>query len=64
MKLLTSLFSPLVFSIGFVSPLIAQILLASSWVAEQALAYGIGLGIGISLGILAQIKGSWLWVTS
>ena len=64
MKLLEYIFSPIVFSIGFVSPLIAQILLATSMVDEQRLAYGIGLGIGVALGVMAQFRGSWIWVRS
>jgi hypothetical protein len=64
MKLLEIIFSPIVFSIGFLSPLMAQFLLASNMVGEQTLAYGIGLGIGISVGIIAQARGSWIWVKS
>jgi len=64
MKLLEYLFSPLVFSIGFVSPLIAQILIASNLVSDQTTAYGVGLGVGLAFGITAQIRGSWLWVKS
>ena len=64
MKVLEIIFSPIVFSIGFLAPLIAQVLLASNMVGGQTLAYGIGLGIGIAVGIIAQVRGSWIWVKS
>ena len=64
MKLLEYIFSPIIFGIGFISPLVAQMLLATGLVTEQTTAYGISLGIGLALGIAAQFRGSWLWVKS
>lgn len=60
-KLIGYLFSPLTFSIGFLSPLIGQILTALDYTSDIDNIY-LGLGIGISLGLMAQIRGSWVWV--
>lgn len=54
-------FSPLVFGLAFMAPLSAQILdtlavtlpVANIWV---------GLVIGLALGLMAQFRGSWLWI--
>lgn len=60
-KLIGYLFSPLAFAIGFLSPLIAQTLDALQYSVGINNLY-IGLAIGISLGLMAQIRGSWVWV--
>jgi hypothetical protein len=60
-KFIAYLFSPLAFAIGFLSPLIAQILSAVNDFAGINNLY-IGLIIGISLGVMAQVRGSWIWV--
>lgn len=60
-KLIGYLFSPLAFSIGFLSPLIAQVLNAANYSAGINNLY-IGLVVGLSLGVMAQIRGSWVWV--
>ena len=59
--LITWFFSPLVFGLAFIAPLSAQILdrvditlpIANIWV---------GLMIGLGLGLMAQTRGSWLWI--
>jgi hypothetical protein len=60
-KLIGVLFSPLVFGIGFVAPLAAQILTGLGYSAGIDNVY-IGLAIGGSLGLMAQVRGSWVWV--
>ena len=62
MKLLSILFSPLVFALGFLAPMIAQILLASSLVESLQSAYLMAFAIAVSLGLMAQFRGSWLWI--
>ena len=62
MKLIELLLSPIAFSIGFLAPLLAQVLLAINTELSTPIAYGTGLAISISLGIVAQSRGSWLWV--
>jgi hypothetical protein len=62
MKLIELFLSPIAFSIGFLAPLIAQVLLSINTELSTPVAYGTGLAISISLGIVAQSRGSWLWV--
>lgn len=52
---------PLIFGFGFLAPLSAQIITAASW----ALPFGLtpliaGLIIGGGLGLIAQIRGTWV----
>ncbi len=61
-KLVGVLFSPFVFSLGFLSPLIAELLnLAEISVFGIETIY-IGLLVGGLLGLVAQRRGSWIWV--
>ena len=62
MKLIELFLSPIAFSIGFLAPLLAQVLLATNEQLSTPIAYGTGLAISISLGIVAQRRGSWVWV--
>ena len=62
MKLIELLLSPIAFSIGFLAPLLAQVMLAMNTQLSTPVAYGTGLAISISFGIVAQSRGSWLWV--
>ncbi len=60
-KLVGYLFSPLAFGIGFLSPLAAQslTLLGVTTAFDNIV---LGLLIGLSLGLMAQLRGSWVWV--
>jgi hypothetical protein len=61
-KLVGVLFSPFVFSLGFLAPLIAELLnLAEISVFGIETIY-IGLLVGGLLGLVAQRRGSWIWV--
>jgi hypothetical protein len=62
MKFLVYLFSPLVFGVGFLAPLIAQLLTAVSFSINGIDNIYLGLFIGCLLGLIAQIRGSWVWV--
>ena len=62
MKLIELLLSPIAFSIGFLAPLLAQVLLVINTELNTPVAYGAGLAISISFGIVAQTRGSWLWI--
>lgn len=62
MKLLGFLFSPLVFGLAFLAPLISQSLLALNWQIAGVDTIWVGLLIGGGLGLMAQIRGSWFWL--
>lgn len=62
MKLIGLFLSPIAFSIGFLTPLTAQVILAMSADFGTTMAYGIGFAISIPFGIMAQLRGSWIWV--
>ncbi len=60
-KLIGVLFSPVVFGLGFIAPLVAQTLtrLDVSMGIENVY---VGLIVGLSLGLMAQFRGSWVWM--
>ena len=62
MKLIGLFLSPIVFSIGFLTPLLAQVILATSTEISSLTAYGIGFAVSVSFGLMAQFRGSWIWV--
>ncbi|MEL7547045.1 MAG: hypothetical protein AAGJ84_10370 [Pseudomonadota bacterium] len=54
-------FGPLLFAVGFLIPLIAQIILALGWTAPFGLSAWMFAGIlGGAYGVFAQITGRWL----
>lgn len=54
-------FGPLIFGFGFMAPLISQGIQAMSWTPPFGLTPLVtGLIIGGALGLLAQIRGSWI----
>ena len=54
-------FGPLIFGLGFIAPLSAQIIDAMSWIPPFGLSsLTIGLIIGGALGMLAQFRGRWV----
>ena len=63
MKIIVSvLFSPMTFALGFLWPLFTQLivplqLVSSGWPANLT-----GAVIATSLGLLAQLRGSWVWI--
>ncbi|MFT7305841.1 MAG: hypothetical protein ACI9P7_001105 [Candidatus Azotimanducaceae bacterium] len=64
-RLITWYFSPLLFGIAFVGPLIAQVLLRVTPDVAAALPVSnlvLGLSIGLVLGGIAQTRRSWIWV--
>jgi hypothetical protein len=52
---------PFLFGIGFIAPLIAQVMTAWDWPAPPGLSrMGLGLAIGAAWGLYAQFRGRWL----
>ena len=56
------LLSPIAFALGFLWPLTAQTLLATGTVAEPMNAYLVAIAVLTPFAIMAQVRGSWLWV--
>ena len=61
MLLIKLLLTPLAFALGFLTPLIAQSMSALGLGIEGIPNIAIGLAIALPLGLIAQIRGGWLW---
>lgn len=61
-KILRLLFHPLTFAIGFLAPLTTQSLIALEVMTSGTEALVVGLAVGIGFGLMAMIRGSWIWV--
>lgn len=62
MKVVSFFFSPFVFGIGFLAPLIAQIIDLWGVPTGDVNSLIVGLILGGVLGLMAQLRGSWLWI--
>ena len=60
--LVKALLSPMAFAVGFLWPLATQALVATDLVAAGWTAVAAGAAIALPLGIMAQIRGSWIWI--
>lgn len=60
-KVIAWYFSPLFFGLAFLSPLVAQSLVALG-IETPLPPIAVGLVVGGALGLAAQIRGSWLWI--
>ena len=56
------LFSPIVFGLAFIGPLSAEIITALAVPLPIGTPLYWGLLIGGLLGLMAQVRGSWVWV--
>ena len=64
-KLLKTIFflGPLIFAVGFLVPLIAQSASAMNWAPPFGLSpLEFGFATAGPFGLLAQFRGSWIWV--
>ena len=61
-QIIKFIFSPIAFGLGFVWPLIAQVLLAAGLVADGWTAIAVAACIAVPWGLIAQFKGSWIWI--
>jgi len=61
-KLIGLVFSPLFFGLAFLAPLFAEIVQRLELGMANHTALILGLVFGGSLGLLAQIRGSWIWL--
>ena len=60
--LIRILFSPMVFAIGFLWPLITQAGQAAGLLDPGWQAIVVGALVAIPWGVMAQLRGSWMWV--
>ncbi len=56
------LLSPMAFAIGFLWPLITQSLIALETTTSFSHALLAGGAVAIALGVVAQVRGSWIWI--
>ncbi len=56
------LLSPMAFAIGFLWPLATQSLVGLGYVEAGMSGVLAGAAIAIPFGILAQFRGSWIWI--
>ena len=56
------LLSPMTFAIGFLWPLFTQSIIALEWLPAGWTAVAVGATVAISFGLMAQLRGSWIWV--
>ena len=64
MQLIQVFFSPIGFAIGFLTPLVAQGLIYFDIAENWKIAYAIGLIVASFFGLIAQTRGSWIWLKS
>ena len=60
--LIKILFAPITFGLLFLGPLLGELFALLGLFADASLRMGIAIGIGGCLGIMAQIRGSWVWL--
>ena len=61
-QLIRFLFSPMAFALGFLWPLMTQVLLTVGLVQAGWTAIAAGAAMAIPWGLMAEIRGSWLWI--
>ena len=62
MKLIQVFFSPIGFAIGFLGPLVGQGLIYFDIAENWRIAYSIGFVVALFFGLMAQARGSWIWL--
>ncbi len=62
MNAIKLLFMPITWAIGFLLPLFAQSILALDLTDSVVAAYTTAALVALPLGLVAQVRGSWIWV--
>ena len=61
-RAISLLLSPMAFAIGFLWPLATQVLIAAGYMAQDWRAYVAGAAIALFFGVMAHLRGSWIWI--
>ena len=61
-KFLKMVFSPIVFGLLFLAPLITQSMTAAGLQIFTLPNIIVGLFIGVGVGLMAHYRGSWIWI--
>ena len=56
------LFSPMAFAVGFLWPLVTQVLIAAEWMTAGAQVWIVSAAIVLPFALMAQFRGSWIWL--
>ena len=62
MKLIKLLFLPITWAVGFLLPLFAQSILVLELTESVLTAYITAAVIALAWGVMAQLRGSWIWL--
>ena len=62
MKFISWIFSPAFFGVAFLGPLLGQSMVAVGLMSNDYLTMGLGLLLGAAWGLMAQLRGSWIWI--
>ncbi len=61
-RLIKVFFSPMIFAVGLLWPLGTQILIASGLMTPGWPTWAVSAAVVLPFALMAQIRGSWLWV--
>ncbi|MEM1435095.1 MAG: hypothetical protein AAGG11_13635 [Pseudomonadota bacterium] len=61
-QIIRLILSPFGFALGFLWPLITQLLITTTVVPAGWTAIAVGAAVAVPLGLMAQFRGSWLWI--
>ncbi|MGI9293296.1 MAG: hypothetical protein ACR2PS_04880 [Pseudomonadales bacterium] len=56
------LLSPLAFAIGFLWPLVTQVMLAGNIMMSGWQVWAVAAAIVLPFALMAQFRGSWIWI--
>ncbi len=61
-QLIKFIFSPTAFALGFLWPLLTQLMVTTQVMAAGWPAILLGAAIALPWGLMAQFRGSWIWI--
>ena len=61
-QIIRFVFTPIAFALGFIWPLVSQLLVSADLVAPGWSAIAVGAVVAIAWGLMAQFRGSWIWI--